>query len=161
MKKQVSKEEYNTILARTADLLAELVGELRIRGVGDGHGLILRSRELIPLIQGMQDQIPDSPPDTQAPSQNPQKLHQMSAISVTRLELSSLTGLTEQGLVSHSLDDLIEAAFTFENQLMAILEDDNFISVDAYAGLSEQQLLQIIESAVEKICRQQRGTPSI
>lgn len=80
----------------------------------------------------------------------PDKLHKMTAAQVTALNISRNS---EKSIKEYSHDELREAAFTFENQLMQLLEDINPISYEAYSELSSTQLTGIIINCTEQICK--------
>ena len=80
----------------------------------------------------------------------PGKLHEMTAAQVVSLNIS---GDSEKGLEDYDHEELMEAAFMFENQLMVLLGDENSISYELYSDLSHRQLADIIENCTEQICK--------
>ncbi|MCP4117764.1 MAG: hypothetical protein GY737_20680 [Desulfobacteraceae bacterium] len=141
------KEQSDTI-ARTMGLITDMVMELHFRGCDDTHPLIMRAGELVPRLKAMADHDPENrKPAADAPK-TPAKLYLMTAEEVSKINLEE--DLTK-GLIPG--EDLSEAAFIFENELMGLLGDDNAMSMDAYSGMDEQTLIGVIRSAVENICR--------
>lgn len=82
------------------------------------------------------------------------KVYELAPDVAARLNLPALVS---KNPAAYSPADLVEAAFRFENMLMAILEDDNTLPWDAYQGLAPAQLAGIIQNSAEEICRIQRG----
>ena len=80
----------------------------------------------------------------------PGKLHEMTAAQVVSLNTS---GDSEKGLEDYDHEELMEAAFMFENQLIVLLGDENFISYEVYSDMSHTQLADIIENCTEQICK--------
>lgn len=74
------------------------------------------------------------------------KLHEMTAAQVI-----SDNNTKEIKDFSHS--ELMDAAFMFENQLMALLGDKNPIPYEAYTELSPTQLTDIIKNCAQQICK--------
>lgn len=131
-------------LTQAADLITEMVMELHFRGCDDSHPLIRRAGELLPKLKGIVTQQHSE----QGKAAPPQTLHLMSAESVSVMDLDEKLALGE---VSEA--DLAEAAFTFENELMAVLGDDNAMPMAAYSGMDGKELIKIIRAAVDNICR--------
>jgi len=136
------------VVTRAAALLADMVMELHLSGCDDDHPLVRRAAQLIPLLKITAGQLTDRPGP--APVRSPERLHLMTAEEVSLLDLGDLTA---PGLAPHTRAELAEAAFTFENELMALLEDDNTMPMDAYVTMAEDQLKEIIRTAVGNICR--------
>lgn len=59
----------------------------------------------------------------------------------------------ENHTLGFSSQILTEAAFRFENQLMAALGDENTIPFEMYENLNDEKLIDIILVSTEKICR--------
>ena len=95
---------------------------------------------------------PVSSDQAKAPD-NP-KLYCLSADQVCALHLNTFD---EEKSKDYSLDELVEAAFRFENELLATLGDPNTVPIDAYETLNEQKLLNIIVTAAEKIVQMQQN----
>ena len=60
-------------------------------------------------------------------------------------------------LKEFSQDELVEAAFRFENELMACLGDANCIAWDIYAGLTSRELVNVVSRSVSDICKYNKG----
>lgn len=135
-------------IARTMSLITDMVMELHFRGCDDTHPLILRAGELIPRLKAMADHDPENRKSTEDVPQGPVKLYLMTAEEVAATNLEE--NLAQGGIPR---EDLAEAAFTFENEFMALLGDDNAMPMDAYSGMDEQKLIGVIRAAVENICR--------
>lgn len=140
--------DQSDTISRTMDLITDMVMELHFRGYDDTHSLILRAGELVPRLKAMADHDPENRKSAEGVPQGPAKLYLMTAeeVAVTNLE----EDLAQGGIPR---EDLSEAAFTFENELMALLGDDNAMPMDAYSGMDEQKLIGVIRAAVENICR--------
>jgi hypothetical protein len=157
IKKQTLADNQDTApLSQTRELLRDMIGELLFRGCEEGHKLIRQAGELLPQLKKLETQLagdglpsPSSDPKMPVPVA-PEKLHQLSAERVSDLNLSDLSA---ERLSPYSRKDLAEEAFTFENQLMALLEDGNTMPWETYAHAPEEELIRIIKSAVENICR--------
>ncbi|MBU1195498.1 MAG: hypothetical protein KKE62_19585 [Proteobacteria bacterium] len=80
------------------------------------------------------------------------KLFQMSPEQVFKLNLDEND---EDCLKQCSMEELVEAAFRFENELMAILGDENSIDWDVYADLLPKELIRVVKKSVSDICRYQ------
>lgn len=136
------------IIARTMNLITDMVMELHSRGCDDTHPLILNAGELVPRLKAMAGHDPKNrKPEADAP-QAPAKLYLMTAEEVSKINLEEDLA---KGIIPG--EDLSEAAFTFENELMALLGDDNAMPLDAYSGMDEQKLIGVIRAVVENICR--------
>ncbi len=133
---------------RAGALLADMAMELRFRGCDADHPLVRRAGELIPLLNKTAEQLIDGP--APASVRPPDRLHLMTAEAVSRMDL---TDLSAPGLPPHTREELVQAAFTFENELMALLGDDNTMPMDAYSTMEEDQLKAVIRTAVGSICR--------
>ncbi len=143
------------LITRAKDVLTQMLSELRLRGCNDEHPPIQQALELIPQLAAMQTRLTgkvENPTLETAPA--PKKLHQLSAETVNSMDLDDLDN---QDLSQHTKKDLTEAAFTFENELMAVLGDENTMPWESYSDLPEDKLLRIIQSSVENICRIQSG----
>lgn len=126
-------------------LLKDMTAELKLRGCEDTHALLRRARDLdIPLknLAGQLAAASLKSDDGDAQSGGAIRLHQMPAHTVAETDLARFTR-----------EDLVEAAFGFENALMELLGDDNTMPMEIYQHLAPVQLEDIIQSAVEKICR--------
>ncbi len=145
-----TKDHGKDILSRTRDLICDMVAELRLRGCQDGHSLIQRAADLIDQLNTMDKNLAPCSEAFKAVPKGSKRLYQMSAETVSSMQLADPDS-SQADLFSQK--DLAEAAFTFENELIGLLGDDNAMAIDAYEGLSEKKLLAIIASAVEKICR--------
>lgn len=84
----------------------------------------------------------------------PVKLHKMSPEEIIKLNLDE-TSLSI--LEIYTIDEMIEAAFRFENELMAFLGDPNCIEWETYAQLAPKALIRIINNAASDICRYNKG----
>ncbi len=152
-------EAQYELIRRASEVLEQMVTELRLRGCKDEHHPIPAALALIPQLAAMKarlagqtgDPTEDDTPKT-APA--PKKLHQLSAQTVNSMDLGDLDN---QDLLLHTREDLAEAAFTFENELMAVLGDENTMPWESYSDLPEDKLIRIIQSSVENICRMQSG----
>lgn len=82
------------------------------------------------------------------------KLHRLSAEQVCALNLHTPDQEKER---IDTTNELIEAAFRFENELLATLGDDNTVPIEAYETLDAQKLTHIIVTATEKIVQLQQG----
>ena len=112
------------------------------RGLEDALELVCRHR-----------QQSSAPPETKQTRESA-RLCRMSPEQVAALDLDAAArGNPEQ----FSRSELVEAAFRFENDLMACLGDENCMDWDVYAGLSTGQLLNIIRRSVLDICRHNKG----
>ncbi len=81
---------------------------------------------------------------------SPDKLHEMTAVQVATLNIPDNN---EKRIEDYSLEELMDAAFTFESQLMQLLGDINPISYEAYSQLSHAQLVDIIKNCTGQICK--------
>jgi len=135
-------------LILAGELLTDMVKELCFRGCDEDHPLVTRAGELIVLLKKAAEQR-SGRPDRKS-IRLPDRLHLMTAESVSRLDLTNFAGA---GLAPHTRIELAEAAFTFENEFMALLGDDNTIPMDVYSAMAEDQLIKVIKAAVENICR--------
>lgn len=141
-------ENADTI-ARTSALIKEMAMELHDRGCDENHHLIRKTGEILRLLNAMQEEAAASfDPEKSRETATPQKLHLLPAEEVSVMNLKESL---DQGAISGA--DLAEAAFTFENELMAVLGDDNTMPADAYAGMDDKTLIKVIRSAVDNICR--------
>ncbi|MCG8634666.1 MAG: hypothetical protein MI863_12615 [Desulfobacterales bacterium] len=150
-------EEQYTLITRAGDVLEQMIAELRIRGCRDTDRPVSDALDLVPRLEAMGNRLAgllNTRETGQKPASAPEKLHQLDAGTVNTLDLNDMDNLD---LAPHSREDLVEAAFTFENELMALLGDDNAMAWDAYSELPADQLIRIIQSAVENICRIQSG----
>lgn len=136
----------NKIIGQARALLRDMVTELHFRGCEDGHPLIRRAGELAPLLREIEGREAESTaPAAGAP---PEKLFFMDPEAVAVLDLEQEIS---RGRIPAA--DLAEAAFTFENQLMALVEDQNTIPLDTYTDMPPDELIRIIRAAVDGICR--------
>lgn len=155
----MSNDSKTETLSKTRALVSDMVMELHFRGCDDNHPLIQRAAELMPFLSSMEagQQTSFNETESKADTEPPRKLHQMPAEEVAGFDLSNREGLDKQGLSPHSAADLVEAAFTFENELMTLLGDENAMPYDIYETMDEAKLCTVIQSAVENICRLRRG----
>ncbi|MBI9091824.1 MAG: hypothetical protein JEZ12_21645 [Desulfobacterium sp.] len=135
-------------IARAMDLITDMAMELNFRGCDDTHPLILKAGELVPRLKAMADHDPKNQKPAANTPHPPAKLYLMTAeeVSKTNLEEDLAKGIIPG-------EDLSEAAFTFENELMVLLGDENAMPMDTYSGMDEQKLIGVIQAAVENICR--------
>lgn len=82
------------------------------------------------------------------------KLFQMSPEQVCNLNLDAEDDVC---LRNFSQDELAEAAFRFENELMTCLGDANCIEWDIYAGLTPTELVKVVTKSVSDICKYNKG----
>ena len=82
------------------------------------------------------------------------KLFQMSPEQVCQLHLDVEDQVC---LEQFSQDELVEAAFKFENELMVCLGDPNCIAWETYAGLTPNELIRVVSRSVSDICRHNKG----
>ncbi len=143
------------LISRANEVLKLMLTELRLRGCRDTDQPIPEALDLIPRLEAMGTRLAGLTGETEAGTiPAPKKLHQLDAGTVRSLDLSDMENLD---LPPHTREDLAEAAFTFENELMALLGDENTMPWESYSDLPTDQLLQIIKSSVENICRIQSG----
>ena len=119
---------------RETDPEKKTVKEAYACGIKDA---LNRVRHHLALADTNKDDLPDALP-----------LHQMPAAEVLRILRD-----TPETLENCSLKDLQEAAFRFENELMACLGDLNTIFFDTYEALDRQDLIPIITRSLEDISR--------
>ena len=93
-------------------------------------------------------EVPENVRDAGSAESAAPRLFELSADQVAGLNLDKLDA-GARGF--YSVDELTEAAFRFENDLMAILGDDNTIPIDAYENLEKEKLIDILCAAVDKI----------
>ena len=136
--------DKNETIGKARALLRDMVMELHFRGCEDGHPLIRRAGELEPLLREIEGRAAEGAAAGAAPA----KLFFMDPEAVAVLDLEREIS---RGRIPAA--DLAEAAFTFENQLMALVEDQNTIPLDAYADMPPDALIRIIRAAVDGICR--------
>ena len=147
------------VIAKARALIADMIMELTFRGCNADHPLICRASELVPQLSDMQTQT-ENPAGNDQPipaGTSAKKLHQLPAEDVAGLDLAGLSDvstLPAQGLAPHSTTDLVEAAFTFENELMALLGDENSMPYEVYERMDDAQLLPVIRAAVENRIRE-------
>ena len=140
--------DQSDTITRAMDLITDMGMELHFRGCNDTHPLILKAGELVPRLKAMADHDPKNRKPAADTPQPPAKLYLMTAEEVSKANLEEDLA---KGIIPG--EDLSEAAFTFENELMALLGDDNAMPMDAYSGMDEQKLIGVIRAAVENICR--------
>jgi len=131
-------------ISRSLSLLTDMVMELHFRGCEDTHPLIQRAGELIPRLKAM---AATEAEDSKEPA-TPKSLHMMTAQAISILNIEDVL---IKGIFPES--DLAEAAFTLENELMARLEDDNTMPMNAYFDMSKQELIRVIKTTADTICR--------
>ncbi|MCG8619536.1 MAG: hypothetical protein MI802_25220 [Desulfobacterales bacterium] len=142
-------------LALTRTLLADMVTELKRKGCDSDDALIVRAGEVDDRLAAEEKILrPRAEPVAAEPAAH-LKLHQRPAEAVNQLNLSESDApdFEALGLPPHTREDLVEAAFTFENQLMATLGDDNAMPWEAYTDLPADRLIGIVAASVDKICR--------
>ena len=132
----------DSLTNQAVDLIMDMASELHFRGCNEDHPLLRRSADLVKQWRAQSA--------VEAPAQDPtpEKLHLMGAQEVMSMDLTAAFSAGE-----FSLEDLTEAAFTFENQLTALHGDDNTIPYDAYTGMTDTELIKVIQTAVADICR--------
>ncbi|WDP92231.1 MAG: hypothetical protein HUN04_21905 [Desulfobacter sp.] len=141
--------DHSQTIARAAALITEMVMELHFRGCEDTHPLIKRAGELVPMLEAVGNGThPDKEENGRTDSTPPQTLQSMAAETVSAMDLETML---DRGEVTGT--ELAEAAFTFENELMALLGDDNTMPMEAYSGMDESGLIKVIGAAVDNICR--------
>ena len=133
-------------IAKATGLISDMAMELHFRGCDESHPLIRRAGELLPLLKAMED-APAAPA-----AARPARLHLLAADEVSVMDLEERLS---QGEFNGT--DLVEAAFTFENELMACLGDENCMDWDVYAGLTPGELVNVISRSVSDICRYNKG----
>ncbi|MCG8530984.1 MAG: hypothetical protein MI749_09995, partial [Desulfovibrionales bacterium] len=119
--------------------------ELHFRGCDENHPLIRRAGELIPRLKAVA--VP-AQGEAKKPADDPAKFQAMSPQTVSAMDIE---GALAKGDITPK--DLVEAAFAFENQLLALHGDDTPLPFDAYENLSHSQLITIIKTATCDICR--------
>ncbi len=78
------------------------------------------------------------------------KLYQMTSEEVASLGIHNIF---QTAIEDNTEDELAEAAFKFENELIALLGDANTIPFDSYTILSTDKLISIIEKSISDISR--------
>ena len=129
-------------MTRAVELILDMASELHFRGCNEDHPLMRRSADLV---AEARDGNPQGKPTNEPPQA---KLHLMAARDVLTMDLGQRHQAGEI-----SMEELTEAAFTFENQLTALHGDDNIIPYDAYLGMTAPALIKAIGTAVSDICR--------
>ncbi len=145
------------LIARASELLAKAATELKRRGCGHDHPIVSDALALLPRLRAAADRLNTRAKATAPPAPVPEKLHGMRPEQVRQLDLTNLLDHPESGPPEYTREELTEAAFTFENQLMALLGDETTMPWESYADLPRDQLVRIIQSAVENICRRNTG----
>lgn len=118
--------------------------EAYARGVKDALEIVRQHIENQSVVQ------PSPEPEQAPPQKRHRKPHQMSIEAVSKLIMQSSSD-PGSGLETYTAGDLTEAAFRFENEMMACLGDDNTIPFDSYTGMAPGQLVSIIKTSVAKI----------
>ncbi len=128
--------------------LDQLSGEevAYISGLEDALELVCLYRQQRADVEDAIEETAENQPDATGAV----KLFQMSAEQVAALNLDAQD---EACLDSFSQEELVEAAFRFENELMSCLEDANCIAWEVYAGLTPGELIKVVSRSVSDICK--------
>ncbi len=78
------------------------------------------------------------------------KLYQMTWEEISE---TGLDNFNKNAIGQYSKEDLTEAAFKFESELIEYLGDINDVSFDAYTSLPPEKLVKIIMNSIADICR--------
>ncbi len=130
------------LMSRAVELILDMASELHFRGCNEDHPLMRRSADLVAEVRASHAQgeaVEETPPV---------KLYLMSPHDVLAMDLEPIHQVGDI-----CLEELVEAAFTFENQLTDLHGDDNIIPYDAYEGMTGPTLIKTIKAAVSHICR--------
>ena len=114
------------------------------KGIKDALDLINLHMDQQQLIEDFSEIEPE-PDYTEA-----KKLYQMTSEEVISLGIDNIF---QAAIENNTEEDLAEAAFKFENELIALLGDENTIPFDSYAVLSTDKLIGIIEKSISDISR--------
>ncbi|MBU1193699.1 MAG: NUDIX domain-containing protein [Proteobacteria bacterium] len=91
-----------------------------------------------------------APPGLEDRLKTSEKLCELTASQVVSLGMSDDN---IKKVEDYNHEELIEAAFRFENQQMELLGDINLVSYEAYAVMAHAELVSIIKNSTAQICR--------
>jgi len=110
------------------------------------RGRVLGLETALDLIQRAADPAGAAAPAEEAPGPEKPRLFDLSPDTVAAMTPDEICR-------DHAPAHLVEAAFRFENQLMTLLGDENFIDYQAYEGLAPEELARIVLQCTHKIAR--------